>query len=106
MPFTDEPWSTPESDLDAAAFCSCCLIDMNESGQDKVKANCKLPVKSRPDGPFNRNAIRNAMGRLFQMSGVPSDEKAKAARRLVRLAAEADIEVTSDALKKLAGVRR
>lgn len=105
MPFTNAPWSTPRSDLDAGAYCSVCLIDLNRPGAEKVKSQCKLPLRSRPGAPYNKNAIRNAMGRIFQMTGVPADKKRKAARRLVSLAREAGIEVTSDAIKRLAGSR-
>lgn len=104
--FTSKPWDGPriQASLDAADYCAVCLIDINE-GRDKVKANCKLPVRATPGGPYNINAIRNAMARIFQVRGVPADEKRKAARRLVRLARQAGIEVTSRALLRLAGLR-
>ena len=102
MPFTDEGWSTPESDLTPEQFCAVCLIDLNRG--EKVKANCKLPLKSKPGAPYNKAAIRNAMGRIFQMKGVPAGAKRTAARRLVRLANEAGIEV-GDSVRRLAGGR-
>ncbi len=102
--FTNSPWSSPESDLDANDFCTVCLIDYNDPGGPKIKAKCKLPVRSRPGAPYNVNAIRNAMSRIFQMTDVPAEERKKAARRLVRLAREAKIEVASEALRRLAGV--
>lgn len=105
MPFTDASWSTPESDLDAGDFCRCCLIDLNPEGQEKVKAACKLPIRSTPGGPVNKNALRNAAGRIFQMTGVPPEAKRAAARRLVSLMREAKIEVSSEALLRLAGNR-
>lgn len=105
MPFTDSSWNSPESDLEAGDFCSVCLIDLNPSGQEKLKALCKLPIRSTPGGPVNRNALRNAAGRIFQVTGVPADEKRRAAGRLVSLMGEAGIEVTSGALLRLAGRR-
>ena len=105
MPFTNVPWESPESALAAAEFCAVCLIDLNKSGADKIKANCKLPIRSTPGGPFNRNALRNAAARIFQMVDVPPDEKRKAASRLVGLMKEAKIVVGSDALLRLAGKR-
>lgn len=104
MPFTNAAWSKPAGELDASQYCSVCLIDLN-TGRDKIKAKCKLPLRSRPGAPYNTNAIRNAMGRIFQMSGVPAEQKRKAARSLVRLAREAKIEVTSQSLLRLAGER-
>ena len=103
--YTDAAWESPESRLDAADFCAVCLIDGNEAGQEKVKGLCKLPVRSTPGGPVNRNALRNAAARIFQMTGVSAEAKRKAARRLVRLMAGAGIEVSSEALRRLAGGR-
>jgi hypothetical protein len=105
MPFTDVSWSNPENDLEAADFCSVCLVDLNPSGKPKVKVLCKLPVRATPDGPYNRNALRNAASRLFQMTEVPAADKRTAAARLVRLMREAEIEVGSQALLRLAGER-
>lgn len=105
MPFTDESWSTPESDLTPEQFCSVCLIDLNE-GREKIKAKCYLPLKKAPGAPYNKAAIRNAMGQIFKTKNVPAEAKRKAARTLVRLAAEAGIEVASDAIRRLAGRRK
>lgn len=105
MPFIDASWSTPKGDLGAADYCKVCLIDENPSGEEKIKAKCKLPVRSRPGGAYNKNAIRNAMGRIFQVKGVGGEAKRKAARRLVRLAREAKIEVGESVLR-LAGMRK
>lgn len=107
MPFTEGSWSSPESNLEAGDYCSCCLIDLNPSGQAKVKGLCHLPLKSSPGAPYSKGAIRAAMGGhgIFRLSGVPADAKRKAARRLVSLAREAKIEVTSQALLRLAGMR-
>ena len=103
--FTDTSWSTPESNLTAQQFCAVCLVDTNPSGQDKIKARCKLPIRSRPGGAINKSALRNAAGRIFQMTGVQAEDKRKAARRLVSLMRQAKIEVSSKALLRLAGRR-
>ena len=103
MPFTNAPWSTPESRLTARQFCSVCLIDLNQPRSEKLKSKCYLPVKSTPKGSYNRNAIRAAMARLTQTK-VPADARRRAARRLIRLAGEAGITV-SPAFRRLAGRR-
>jgi len=105
MKFTNASWSTPESNLTPEQFCSVCLIDANEKGQDKVKSKCKLPIRSRPGGPINKAALRNAAGRIFGTKGVSAEAKAKAARSLVRYMRAAGIEVTSEKLLQLAGRR-
>lgn len=105
MPFSDKPWgSISDSDYkDAASFCSACLIDTNPSGQEKVKSNCKLPIKE-PSGVYNRNAIRAAVAVLAGARGgvqAPSQEKRAAARKLLRLYAEME-EEPPVSLKRLA----
>jgi len=102
--FASGSWSTPESNLSPGDFCRCCLIDTNAAGEEKVKAKCKLPVRSTPGGPVNKAALRNAAARIFGTQA-PPDAKSKAARRLVSLMRSAGIEVTSDALLRLAGAR-
>lgn len=101
MPFTDEAWETPEAELSAEDFCAVCAVDMNPSGQTKVKARCKLPLKKTPNGPYNRAAIRNAIARLPQTDLSP-DAKRKAAKKLLRLAREGGIQV-GIMLKRIAG---
>ncbi len=105
MPFTDESWETPESDLSAEEYCQVCLIDTNPAGQDKIKALCWLPVQKAPGGLFNRNALRNAAGRIFALEGVPADVKRRAAAHLIRLMREAGVQVGSQSLQRLAGER-
>lgn len=102
--FTDEAWDGPgvSSRLSADDYCSVCLVDTNEPGQPKIKGNCKLPVRSNPGAPYNRNALRNAASRVSQMSGVPDADVRKAASRLVGLERQAGIE-TGEGLLKLAG---
>src|SRR5574341_189798 len=106
MPFTNKPWSSPESDLSADDYAKVCLIDMNQPGKDKVKNLSKLPIKSTPDGPYNINAIHSAAGVIGGarggLRGVPADEKRKAARKLISLYKEMD-EQAPDAVYRSAG---
>ena len=106
MPISNKPWSSvSESDYrDAAAFCGACLIDLNESGQEKVKGKCKLPVRE-PGGAINKNALSAAAAVLAGGRGgvdAPPEEKRKAARKLIRLYREAEME-PPESLRRLAG---
>lgn len=105
MPFTDKSWDGSASKYrDTDAYCGACLIDLNEPGADKIQAKCKLPVKE-PDGTYNRNALRAAAAALMGARGgvqAPAAEKAKAARKILRLMREAGIE-PGESLKRLAG---
>jgi len=101
--YSDEAWSSPESDLDVGDFCRVCLIDYNEG--EKVKARCKLPIRKTPGGPINKAALRNAAGRIFQMTGVPAEAKRRAAKTLVGYMRSAGITVTSNSLLRLAGMK-
>ncbi len=107
MPFTREPWDSPESQLDADDFCAVCLIDMNEPGQKKIKGLCKLPVRSRPGAPININALHAAAGAhgILGVKGVPPDEKRKAARKLIALYREAG-EIAPESVYRIAGEKR
>ena len=100
--FTDESWSSPEANLDAAAYCSVCLIDTNGDGP-KIKANCKLPIRSTPGGPINKAALRNASSRIFQMTDVPAEAKKRAAVALVGHMKAAGMDVGAQTLMRLAG---
>lgn len=105
MPFTDKSWDGSASKYrDTDAYCGACLIDLNEPGADKIQAKCKLPIKE-PDGTYNRNALRAAAAALMGARGgvqAPAAEKAKAARKILRLMREAGIE-PGESLKRLAG---
>lgn len=105
MPFSDAPWDGSASRYrDTTAYCSACLIDLNEPGADKVQSNCKLPVKE-PSGTYNRQAIRAAAAALMGARtpvDAPASEKSRAARKLLRLMAEAGIEA-GESLRRLAG---
>lgn len=104
--FTDAPWSSPESDLDADAFCAVCLIDTNPEGKQKVKDNCKLPIRSKPGGPVNKNGLQAAAGALLGarggVQGVSPDDKRKAAKTIVSYERQAKME-PGDGILKLAG---
>lgn len=102
--FTSEAWSKPGGELNASQYCRVCLIDYN-TGREKVKALCKLPIRKRPGGPIYKAALQNAAGRIFQMKGVPADAKRKAARTLVNYMGQAKMTVASTSLLRLAGRR-
>ncbi|MHB8398438.1 MAG: hypothetical protein ACYDCI_05815 [Candidatus Limnocylindrales bacterium] len=89
MAISDEPWGqfSAADYPTAAAYCSACLIDTNEPGQDKTKGGCHLPVHE-PDGDLNRNGIHAAAARLAGAGGgvkVSPQAKKAAARKLVAL---------------------
>jgi hypothetical protein len=105
--YTGESWSSPESDLDPGAFCQVCLIDLNPSGQPKLKKNCYLPIRRKPGGAIPKAAIRAAMGGrgVFGLgSQVPREAKVKAAKALISHATRAGIQV-GESLRRLAGGR-
>lgn len=107
MPFTDEPWESPETQLSASDFCKVCLVDLNPKGAEKVKARCYLPVRRSPGAPYNRNALRAAAAALMGARGgvkIPAAEKRRAARKLVRLMREAGMSV-GEGILRLAGMR-
>lgn len=102
--FSDQAWDKSKTTrLDAGQYCRVCLIDLNPAGQPKIKANCKLPVRYTPGGPYIKGALRNAAGRIFGVQGASADKKRAAATRLVSLMGQAKITVASAALLRLAG---
>ncbi len=106
MPFTNAAWSSPEADLSAEDYAKVCLIDLNAPGEAKVKGNCKLPIRSTPNGPYNTNAMMAAANALSGSRGgvdAPPEEKKKAARKLMRLMAEAGMN-PHEGLKRLLGL--
>jgi len=95
-----------ERSQDAASFCRCCLIDLNEG--DKIKGKCKLPVRATPGGVYNLNGMAAAAGALAGARtplDAPPDEKRKAARKLISLYRQADREPPAS-LKRIAGARQ
>ena len=107
MPFTNTAWdgAAVESGLDADDYCAVCLIDENESGNEKVKGLCKLPVRATPNGPYNVNAIHAATGAhgILAVKASP-DAKRKAARKLVSLYSEMK-EEAPEGVRRIAGAR-
>jgi hypothetical protein len=88
MPVSEKPWgSISEADYTPAQFCRASLIDMNQAGAEKVKANCKLPVRE-PDGTINRNGCHAAAAVLAGgrggVSASPAEKRA-AARKLMAI---------------------
>lgn len=107
VPFSNAPWSgaAVQAALDASDFCAVCLIDLNESGAEKVKGNCKLPVKATPDGPYNVNAIHACAGAHGVMAvDAPTEDKRKAARKIVSLYREMK-EEPPEGVMRMAGMR-
>jgi hypothetical protein len=109
MPFTNTNWDAGavESGQDAAAFCECCLLDLNAAGAGKIKGPCKLPVKATPGGPYNLSAMAAAAAVLAGGRGgvdAPPEKKRAAARKLVSLYREAQRE-PPPALLRAAGMR-
>ena len=93
MPISNRPWGdVSEADYTPEAFCRASLIDMNPSGEPKVKARCKLPVKE-PGGALNRNGVHAAAAVLAGARGgvdAPPDARRAAARRLIGYYRELD----------------
>lgn len=88
---SDKPWDFSEADYgDADKFCAACIIDLNKPGAEKVKGNCKLPVRE-PGGALNSNALSAAAQRIG-MTDAPPEEKKGAARKLISLYQEAGKE--------------
>src|SRR5215470_6218936 len=104
--FTDSPWNNPESELDAADYCAICLIDDNEGNGPKVKDKCKLPIKSKPGEPVNKNALQAAAAALAGARGglsASAQGKMAAARKVLRLMTEAKMEA-GDSIRRIAGM--
>lgn len=81
--FTNDSWDKSVTNrLSASDYCRCCLVDANASGEEKVKAKCKIPIRATPRGPVYRAALRNASGRILQLKGVPAEKVAAGKRRL------------------------
>lgn len=109
MPFSSGAWSSPKSDLEAGAYCSVCLIDTNAKGAEKIKDNCKLPVRKTPGGPVNKNAVHAAAAALAGarggMKGVAASDRRKAANKIIRLYREMG-ETAPESVYRIAGKKR
>jgi len=108
MAFSNEAWDAGRASRgkSAAEYCAICLLDSNPSGAEKIKAKCNLPIRYTSGGPYIRQALRNAMGRIFQTTGHSAEKKRAAARRLISLARQGGIAVGSASLYRLAGMKQ
>ena len=95
MAVVDKAWDGSASRFPSTeAYCSSCLIDLNEAGKDKTQSNCKLPIRE-PGGAINKNALGAAAAALAGSRGgvqAPADAKKKAARALIRAYGEAKMD--------------
>lgn len=82
MAVSDHPWDFSQSDYSPQQWARACLIDTGE-GDPQSKQRYKLPVLE-PSGELNRNGVHAAAARINQVDGVSTEEKAAAARKLVR----------------------
>lgn len=102
MPISNRPWGQfSESDYSNEQWRRACLIHLAD---DDVKANHKLPVRE-PDGTLNRNGVHAAAAALAGARGgvdAPPDAKRAAARKLIRLYGEAEME-PPESLRRLVG---
>ncbi|AEG14706.1 hypothetical protein Desku_1119 [Desulfofundulus kuznetsovii DSM 6115] len=111
MKVSNRPWSEIPKTVEAYGsvknWCSACLINLNEGPvREWVASNCKLPVME-PSGALNRNALAAAAAALAGGRGgvdAPLGVRRKAARKLVRLYKEAEMDPPAS-LKQLAGVK-
>lgn len=105
MPISNRPWGniTAADYPSPAAYCRACLIDLN-TGDDKAKDQCKLPILE-PGGALNRNAVHAAAAVLAGGRGgvdAPGSEKAAAARKLLARYRELE-EDPPESLLRIAG---
>lgn len=98
---SDKPWSDfTEADYSIEQWRKACLIGPDSASESK--ADYKLPVRE-PSGTLNRNGVHAAASRIGQVSGVSSEQKQAAAKKLVSLYKQLD-EDPPDSLTKLAGM--
>lgn len=101
MAASDTPWSNfSQADYSPQQWQRACLID-TEEGKPDDKSRYKLPVRE-PSGTLNVNGVHAAAGRLGQVDGVSSEQRATAARKLVALYKEIG-EDAPDNVTNLAG---
>ena len=99
------PWDGSASNYDTPeAYCSACLVDLNDGGGEKTKSACHLPVRE-PGGAYNRAALGAAAAALAGGRGggvqiSPAAKKA-AARKLASLYRRFKLDVP-DSLQKMA----
>jgi HK97 family phage prohead protease len=88
-PEPDEPAPEPEPRFSDEQYQRSALIC--RAGDDPPKARCSLPVLE-PNGDVNTNALGAAAARLNQVTGITPAMRATAARKLVRLYRQCDME--------------
>lgn len=98
---SEKPWSEySKADYTPEQWYKACLIHLVD-GKYTSKDQCKLPVRT-PSGAVNRNGVHAAAAALAGARGgvnAPEEEKAKAARALIRLYSELGEEPPPSLLK-------
>ena len=88
-----KPWAVTAARFEDDEYQRSCLID--RGGEDPVKERCSLPVLE-PNGDLNANALGAAAAVLSGARGglrnVSGEQKASAARKLLRYYGQADME--------------
>jgi hypothetical protein len=97
-----KPWSDyTAADYTPEQWHAACLIHHHGSGTPDIKTQCKLPVRT-PDGTLNRNGMAAAAASLAggrtELIASPTD-KAKAAKALLLLYKQEDIDPPASLLK-------
>lgn len=84
---SEKPWGDfTQADYTVEQWANACIIHQY-TGKPTSKDQCKLPVRT-PDGALNRNGVHAAAAALAGARGgviASAEEKAKAAKTLVRL---------------------
>lgn len=104
---SNKPWGDiKESDYDLEQWHRACLIHLHD-GAPTSKEQCKLPVRE-PNGTLNRNGIHAAAAALAGARGgvkAPTEDKRKAAKKLVSLYRNVLDEEPPESILKLAGMK-
>ena len=87
--------SSPERFTDDEYERSCLIV---RAGDDDSKMRCSLPVLE-PNGDVNAHALAFAAGRINQVVGASLEQRAAAARKLVRMYRQAGMEPPSNVLQ-------
>lgn len=100
---TRRPWNGSAARFSDEEYQRSCLID--RGGDEPVKERCSLPVLE-PNGDVNANALGAAAAALAGARGglrnVSAEQKATAARKLIRYYGQAEMEPPAS-LRALAG---
>lgn len=87
--------SSPERFTDEEYERSCLIV---RDGDDSAKVRCSLPVLE-PTGDLNVHALASAAGRISQLTGASLQQRAAAARKLIRMYRQAGMEPPSNVLQ-------